>query len=612
MAPKGHYLLPMHPVVSRVLIASLGVLISLVPTVASAASGAIWAVKVDGDAWIEGTARTRIVKDILIPAGASIRTEANGNVVLLFQNGSTVNIRPGSKFSIEEFSCESFDPSKVDYPSLKSEPGKSSRTKVSVQDGSIIANVRRLKGGSTFDIGTPLGTAGIRGTTVYAEVDMNNAANPVSFGVADGSAIFQFNNGQTVNVGGNSAIGATPQGQAPGPPANAGQMLSTAQQVGQTMTMSVPPPPLPAGAAAGGGGSGSASSAAPATFGGQSTGASAAAGGPVATSSSGTVTILRDGAQTDGASALNSRLAPGTIITTGEDGMASIEISPGNTIQLQPNTQITIGETRMDSAVSDAGDPVPQTVVTLAVGTVVASTPPGLGAVSPEILRLIRLPFGKSWESATPEDIRQAVLEAVKRNPDRAPELVQAAIQSVALTGRFPASGAGDSKQVIEDDGNGETSLEELAAMIGAAATEANPAMADAIAQAVAGALQTGGLSTSPFVIVTPRGTVTPVVGGVTIISSTGADPTTSTVTVASPSGIDVVVTTEGQQLPVDTGQVVILRPGGIEYAGIQDFPNLPGANVFPPVPLPPVAPPPPNPPAPSPTPTPTPPPISP
>ncbi|MFM8720096.1 MAG: hypothetical protein ACKOFH_11310, partial [Chthoniobacterales bacterium] len=260
----------------------------------------------------------------------------------------------------------------------------------------------------------------------------------------------------------------------------------------------------------------------------------------VATSSSGTVTILRDGAQVDGASALNSPLAPGTIITTGEDGMASIEISPGSTIQLQPNTQITIGETRMDRAVSDAGDPVPQTAITLAVGTVVANTPPGLGAVSPEILKLIRLPFGKSWENATPEDIRQAVLEAVKRNPDSAPELVQAAIQSVAMTGRFPASGAGDSKQVVEDDGNGETSLEELAAMIGAAATEANPAMADAIAQAVAGALQTGGLSTSPFVIVTPRGTVTPIVGGVTIVSSTGADPTTSTVTVASPSGIDV------------------------------------------------------------------------
>jgi hypothetical protein len=603
----------MRSPLNRAAIALLGALFALVPPQVEA-SGAIWAVKVEGNAWIEGSAQTRLTEGKQLAQGATIRTEANGNVVLLFENGSTINIRPGSKFSIKEFACDHFDRSKVDWRSLRKEPGESSATRVSVQDGTIIANIRKLNRKSTYQIDTPLGTAGIRGTTVYAEVDMDNAANPVSFGVADGNAIFQFNNGQSVNVGGNTAIGATPQGQAPGSPANAGQMLSTAQQVGQTMTMAVPPPPPPAGAAAAAGAANPGATAQQTTA--QSTGVSSAAGGPVTLSSSGTVNLLVDGAQVDGASALNRRLAPGTIITTGEDGTASIEISPGSTIQLQPNTQITIGETRMDRAVSDAGDPVPQTAVTLSVGTVVANTPPSLGAVSPEIFQLIRLPFGKSWENATPEDIRQAVLEAVKRNPDRAPELVQAAIQSVALTGRFPASGAADSKQVIEDDGNGETSLEELAAMIGAAATEANPAMTDAIAQAVTGALQTGGLSTSPFVIVTPRGTVTPVVGGVTIVSSTGADPTTSTVTVASPSGIDVVVTTEGQQLPVDTGQVVILRPDGVEYASLTDFPNLPGSNVpSSNVPLPPVGPPPPNPPpspTPTPTPTPTPPPISP
>ena len=600
----------MRSPLNRAASALLGAFVALVPPLVEA-SGAIWAVKVEGNAWIEGSAQTRLTEGKQLAQGATIRTEANGNVVLLFENGSTINIRPGSKFSIKEFACDPFDRSKVDWRSLRKEPGESSATRVSVQDGTIIANIRKLNRKSTYQIDTPLGTAGIRGTTVYAEVDMDNAANPVSFGVADGNAIFQFNNGQSVNVGGNTAIGATPQGQAPGSPANAGQMLSTAQQVGQTMTMAVPPPPPPAGAAAAAGAANPGATAQQTTA--QSTGVSSAAGGPVTLSSSGTVNLLVDGAQVDGASALNRRLAPGTIITTGEDGTASIEISPGSTIQLQPNTQITIGETRMDRAVSDAGDPVPQTAVTLSVGTVVANTPPSLGAVSPEIFQLIRLPFGKSWENATPEDIRQAVLEAVKRNPDRAPELVQAAIQSVALTGRFPASGAADSKQVIEDDGNGETSLEELAAMIGAAATEANPAMTDAIAQAVTGALQTGGLSTSPFVIVTPRGTVTPVVGGVTIVSSTGADPTTSTVTVASPSGIDVVVTTEGQQLPVDTGQVVILRPDGVEYASLTDFPNLPGSNVpSSNVPLPPVGPPPPNPPPPSPTPTPTPPPISP
>lgn len=578
---------------------------SALPTEAGAASGAIWAVKVEGSAWVDGTASTRILEGSVIPAGSSIRTEANGSVVLLFENGSTINIRPGTKFSIKEFSCDPFDRSKVEWQSLKKEPGRSSSTTVRVEDGTIIANIRRLNKSSSYQIQTPLGTAGIRGTTVYAEVDMANTANPVSFGVADGRAFFQPNAGQTVNVNGGNAIGVTPQGQVAGPPANAGQMLSTAQQAGQTMTSFSPPSAPPAGSGAGGQG-GAATGAAQQTSA-QSTGASSSAGGPVAFSSSGTVTVIREGAQIDGASALNTPLAPGTIITTGEDGTASIEISPGNVIQVQPNTQITIGETLMDRAVNEAGDPIPQTALTLAVGTVVANTPPGLGAVPPEVLALIRLPFAKTWETASPEDIRNAILQAVKRNPERAPELVQAAIQSVKMTGRFPSSGAGDSKQVIEDNGDGETSLEELAAMIGEAAAEANPAMAAEIAQAVATAVKGSGLSNATFVIITPRGNVTPVVGGVTVISSTGADPTTSTVTVASPSGVDLVITTDGEQLPVDQGQVVILRPGGIEYTGIQDFPNLPGSNVSPPVPLPPVVPPPPNPPAPTPTPTPTP-----
>ncbi|MGA1130368.1 MAG: hypothetical protein ACO3XN_09925, partial [Chthoniobacterales bacterium] len=78
--------------------------------------------------------------------------------------------------------------------------------------------------------------------------------------------------------------------------------------------------------------------------------------------------------------------------------------------------------------------------------------------------------------------------------------------------------------------------------------------------------------------------------------------------TVASPTGMDLVVTIEGEQLPVDSGQVVILRPDGIEYGDIEDFPDLLNDADIPSqitVILPPADLPPPNPPQPSPTPTP-------
>lgn len=587
------------------LLCLVGLSIALIQPIQAALSpGDIWAVKVEGNAFVEAGARSRLVEGAKISAGATIVTEANGDVVLLFENGSTVNIRPGTRFSIKEFSCEPFDSSKIEWRSLRREPGEASRTKLQVDDGSIIANVRKLRGQSTYDIATPLGTAGIRGTTVYAEVDMQNTETPVSFGVADGNVLFTLNSGQSQGIGGGAAVGVSGQGQFTPPPANAQQMLTTAQQVGQVMSQSAPPVGGTSGASAEGAAAPTVDIAETDT---QGTGASAAAGGPVALTAAGTVTFIKDGVQSEGANSLNTLITPGTIITTGEDGVALIEISPGNTIRVQPNTQITIGETVMDRAVNSSGDAIPETAVTLAVGTIVADTPPGLGAVPPEILSMIRLPFAKTWSTASPEDIRQAVLEAARRNPEQAPEIVRAAIQQTRATGRFPASGAADVKQVVEDDGDGETSLEELAAMIANAATEGSPAMAAEIASAMANALE-GGLSSATFVIITPRGTITPVVGGVTIISSTGADPATSTVTVASPTGMDLVVTIEGEQLPVDEGQVVILRPDGIEYGDIEDFPDLLDDADIPneiTVILPPADLPPPNPPQPSPTPTP-------
>ena len=480
-------------------------------TVFALSPGSIWAVKVEGNAWLDSGARTRLKQDAKIAAGATIETEANGNVVLLFENGSTVNIRPSTRFSIKEFSCEPFDSSKVEWRSLREEPSESSRTKVQVDDGTIISNVRKLRRGSTYDIGTPLGTAGIRGTTVYTEVNMQDPQTPVTFGVADGSATFTSTTGQTQTVEGGGAVAVSGSGGFAPPPAETQQMLSEAQQVGQAMTQAVPPATEGTGAGTGTG---------EAAEGGQegdeagagSTGASASAGGPVATASEGTVTIIKDGSQSEGADNLNILLAPGTIITTGDDGNFTIEIAPGVVIQLQPNTQITIGERIPDKAVNENGDPVPEITIRLAVGSMVVTS--------------------------TPE-----------------------------------------------------------------------------------------GLLGSSFVIETARGNISSVTAGKMVVSSTGADPSTATVTVAAVAGNKLAVTTEGEQLPVAESLVVILRPDGIEYAGIQDYPDLAALAGAPTssVALPPAETPPPNPtssptprptptptPTPRPTPTPTPPPISP
>lgn len=93
-------------------------------------------------------------------------------------------------------------------------------------------------------------------------------------------------------------------------------------------------------------------------------------------------------------------------------------------------------------------------------------------------------PPGVDWTNATPEQIRQAVFEAVKEDPENAVEIVQAAMEMVQQTGRFPNSGAADGKQVVDPD-DGIVTLPEIADQIAQGAIQANPALAMQITQAV-------------------------------------------------------------------------------------------------------------------------------
>lgn len=232
--------------------------------------------------------------------------------------------------------------------------------------------------------------------------------------------------------------------------------------------------------------------------------------------SEGLAKVIVSGSESPASSLVGSTLGEGTVVTTGEDGKVMIEVAPGIVIELQPNSQITIGGMKMDQITDELGNPIPQYSITLTVGTIVAVH------------------------------------------------------------------------------------------------TEA-------------------GLANGSLLVVTPRGNISPVLPGQTVITVTGSDPDTSTVTVASVTGTEMATTTEGEQIPVAEGAAVILKPDntyvtiGINElpdgaaiialaqsvaAAVANQPNLTPA-VPPPVipPLPPVVPP--NIPSGQPTPTPTPKPVS-
>ncbi len=117
------------------------------------------------------------------------------------------------------------------------------------------------------------------------------------------------------------------------------------------------------------------------------------------------------------------------------------------------------------------------------------------GALQPVAAQFVftpRFPAGVDWTNATPEQISEAVYNAVKENPDQAVEIVTAAIEASKSTGRFPSIASSDGKQFV-DPGNTDPTgtIEDVAQRIGNSAKQANPALAPQIDAAVMSAVPT-------------------------------------------------------------------------------------------------------------------------
>ncbi|MFA5262528.1 MAG: FecR domain-containing protein [Opitutaceae bacterium] len=108
-----------------------------------------------------------IKNDDRVTQGETIVTskDRQSSVILVFSNGATIQLKADSQLNIEEFLMDSWDKD-IDLADLKEEPG-TSKTKLNMARGELIGKVAKLNRdkGSSFDIQTPVGAAGIRGTT---------------------------------------------------------------------------------------------------------------------------------------------------------------------------------------------------------------------------------------------------------------------------------------------------------------------------------------------------------------------------------------------------------------------------------------------------------------
>lgn len=145
-----------------------------------------------------------------VSEGYVVSTGPKSSVVLLFANGSAVNLGADSSLSIDEFLLDPFD-AKYSAANATEEPS-TSVTSLSLARGELVANVKHLhrENGSTYTVKTPVGAAGIRGTT-FRIVFHTDATGNLSYalGTAEGIVAVTGANGTERSVPGGKEVHAT-------------------------------------------------------------------------------------------------------------------------------------------------------------------------------------------------------------------------------------------------------------------------------------------------------------------------------------------------------------------------------------------------------------------
>ena len=114
----------------------------------------------------KATGETKVATNAMeIAQNYTVTTGKAGSVVLVFSNGSTINLKNDSVLDIEQYLQ---DPLEREFnPETATNEPTVSNTKLNLTRGELVGNVKKLNKdkNSSFSVQTPVGAAGIRGTT---------------------------------------------------------------------------------------------------------------------------------------------------------------------------------------------------------------------------------------------------------------------------------------------------------------------------------------------------------------------------------------------------------------------------------------------------------------
>lgn len=138
-------------------------------------------------------------QDVVLKAGDTVietdtvKTDKGALIVLVFANGASVKLGSDTKLKIEEFKMDPLEEDVV-VSKLEREPSIS-KTSLNLAYGEMVGDVKHLNRdkGSQFNITTPVGAAGIRGTTFRIVFRPTGDGKSFTFqlSTADGKVAFE-------------------------------------------------------------------------------------------------------------------------------------------------------------------------------------------------------------------------------------------------------------------------------------------------------------------------------------------------------------------------------------------------------------------------------------
>jgi len=122
-------------------------------------SGSVTVISADGSSRLGASGERLAINDV-------VRTAAGARCILVFSHGVTISVESETEVFLDTFTRSLAPPS--DDPAVE-ETG-TSETIVGLRYGDIVGSVQKLNATSTLNISTPVGVAGIRGTTFTLRV----------------------------------------------------------------------------------------------------------------------------------------------------------------------------------------------------------------------------------------------------------------------------------------------------------------------------------------------------------------------------------------------------------------------------------------------------------